>query len=264
MSTISKQDSILTKIDGNIAIVELNRPPANALDIPTTLEIQQVVDQLLDQNEVKVIILRSANPKIFCGGADIATVESHDVDGMDKLGKVIKDLTLSMRGSSKIFIAEIAGHCLGGGLELALSCDFRIASNGTQKFGLPERNLGLFPGGGGIQLVGRLVGQQTAFHLAVTGELIDVTKAQELGLIDQVHQAEELREKTLEYAAKIAKGPSVAISNMKQSIYRGLSMGIEEAFDFERQMHKHLVVTEDCYEGVNAYKEKRQANFKGK
>lgn len=249
---------------GNVAIMELNRPPANALDIPTIQELRRAVDTISEDSSINVAILISGNPKIFCGGADISTVEEHDPEGMDFLGKVIKDLTLAMRSSPKVFIAEIAGHCLGGGLELALSCDFRIGASVNAKVGLPEVNLGLFPGGGGIQLVGRLIGPQIAFELAATGELISIQRAHEIGLIDHLYSPEEVRAETIKFAEKLAQGPMIAISNMKQAVYRGLAMGIEEAFDFERQMHKHLVATEDCRDGVKAFKEKRRPQFKGR
>lgn len=251
-------------VQGKIAVIELNRPPANALDIPTVKEIRQVVDSINEDRNINVAVLRSANPKIFCGGADISTVEDHDVEGMDLLGKVIKDLFLAMRGGSKIFLAEIGGHCLGGGLELALGCDFRFASSGNAKYGLPEINLGLFPGGGGIQLAGRLIGQQKAFRLALTGELISVDKALEYGLIDEIFSPEQLGEEVMKFAEKIANSPMVAVSNMKQAVYRGLYMSIEQGFDLERQMHKQLVATEDCKEGVSAYREKRAPKFQGK
>jgi enoyl-CoA hydratase len=250
--------------ENRIAFIEMNRPPANALDIPTIRELQRAVDAVTADADIHVAVLSSANPKIFCGGADISTVEDHDPIGMDLLGKVIKELFLSMRASSKQFIAEITGHCLGGGLELALACDFRFASQGTMKFGLPEVNLGLFPGGGGIQLAGRIIGQQKAFELAATGTLISVEEACSIGLVDHLHSQEVLHPEVVKFANKIAQGPMIAISNMKQAVYRGLAMGIEQAFDFERQMHKHLVATEDCKEGVAAFRSKRAPQFQGK
>jgi enoyl-CoA hydratase len=266
MEKLENQDwaFLNVSIQGKIAVIELNRPPANALDIPTIKEIRKAVDAFNEDGIIHVVVLRSNHPKIFCGGADVSTVEDHDVQAMDLLGKVIKDLLLAMRGSSKIFLAEINGHCLGGGLELALGCDFRFASSGTAKYGLPEVNLGLFPGGGGIQLAGRLIGQQKAFRLALTGELINVEKALDLGLIDEIFSPEQLREETMSFAEKIASGAMVAISNMKQAVYRGLFMSIEQAFDLERQMHKQLVATNDCKEGVTAFREKRAPNFQGK
>lgn len=250
--------------DNKVAVVTLNRPPANALDIPFIREIRETVRGLEEEEKISAVIVQSANPKIFCGGADISTVEDHDVHGMDMLGKDIKELLLDMRASSKIYVALVQGHCLGGGLELALGCDFRFAGDGPAKIGLPEINLGLFPGGGGIQLVGRLIGQQKAFLLAATGKPISVQEAFAYGLLDFVYPEEEIVVKAKEFASQLANGPSVAISNMKQAVYLGLAMSIEQAFDFERQMHKHLVVTDDCYEGVSAYKEKRPPRFSGK
>jgi enoyl-CoA hydratase/carnithine racemase len=251
-------------LENKLAFIEMNRPPANALDIPTVRELRNAVETVSEDPNIHVAIITSANNKIFCGGADISTVEDHDPNGMDLLGKVIKDLFLAMRGSSKVFIAEIGGHCLGGGLELALACDFRFAAKGNMKFGLPEVNLGLFPGGGGIQMAGRIIGQQKAFELAATGNLISVEEASQIGLVDHLHSPEELREEVLKFANKIAQGPMIAISNMKQAVYRGLAMGIEQAFDFERQMHKHLVATDDCKEGVVAFRARRAPQFQGK
>jgi enoyl-CoA hydratase/carnithine racemase len=250
--------------DGKVTLLEFNRPPANAMDYDTTKELYRAVNAINEDSSVNVVILTSALPKLFCGGADISEVEAHDVEQMDRLGVIFKNLFIAMRNSPKIFIAELAGHCLGGGLELALACDFRIGTPDTGKIGLPEVNLGLFPGGGAIQMVGRLAGQQKAFELAGTGQMISYEEAKEIGIIDYVFPREQLREETLLFASKFANGPSIAISNMKQAVYRGLAMGIEQAFDFERHMHKHLVVTEDCKEAVKAFKEKRKANFVGR
>lgn len=259
-------EEVMLEVDnsGKIAYMTLNRPPANALTVDFTLQIQRVVDEVEHRDDVRVVILRSANPKIFCGGADISTVEAHDVMAMDYLGKVIKDLLLSMRSSSKVYIALLQGHCLGGGLELALGCDFRIAGDGPWKLGLPEVNLGLFPGGGGVQLVGRIAGPQKAFSMAATGQPVSFQEALGMGLIDAVHPVDQAAEEAFKFAQRLANGPWLAITDIKQAVVRGLAMGLDQAFDFERQMHKHLVATEDCKEGVTAFKEKRAPRFIGR
>jgi enoyl-CoA hydratase/carnithine racemase len=250
--------------ENKIAVLHMNRPPANALDHEATSELHRAVTAASYDPNVNVIIIRSENPKVFCGGADISTVEAHDVAGMDELGVLFKNLFLAMRASTKIFIADIRGHCLGGGLELALACDFRFAVAGSYKVGLPEVNLGLFPGGGAIQMMARITSPQIAYALAATGELISPEEAARYGIFDRLLSAEQHEEELLKFAGKLASGPSIAIANMKQAVYRGTAMSLLEAFDFERHMHKHLVATEDCKEGVRAFKEKRAPQFIGK
>jgi enoyl-CoA hydratase/carnithine racemase len=248
----------------NIAYITMNRPPANALDSSLVQEMKTAIDRLEKENEIKVVVINSDNEKVFCAGADISLLENLNTASMSDFGNSIKNLIMSMYSSKNIYIASIEGHCLGGGLELALGCDFRIAKEGNARIGLPEINLGLFPGGGGIQLVGRLVGQQKAFILSAMGESLTISEAHQWGLIDFIYPKDEYPKKLLQIAQQIAHGPSTALHKIKQSIYFALPLEIRDAFDLESNMINDLLDTEDFHEGLLAFKEKRTPQFKGR
>lgn len=259
MTTAS--EAILVEQQGAIIRLTLNRPPANALDFPTSRRLHEVMQEVSDISEARVILIASASEKIFCAGADVSTVEAHDVALMDTLGKVLKDTFLLMRSMPQIIVAAVGGHCLGGGLELALAADFRLAQDGPAKWGLPEINLGLFPGGGAVAMMSRLVGPQKAFYLALLGQNISVQQAFAWGLADELVSSDQFEGRVNEFIERIARAPREALKDLKQAVWRGSEMPLASAFDFERVMHRDLVVTPDCYEGVQAFKERRTPVF---
>lgn len=253
--------SILLEHEGAVAKFILNRPPANALDVSTSRLLWELMEKVAQDRSVKVVVIESAAEKIFCAGADVSTVDAHDVPLMDNLGKTLKDTFLLMRSMPQIIIAAVNGHCLGGGLELALAADFRIAKDGPSKWGLPEINLGLFPGGGAVAMMSRLVGSQRAFRLALLGQSISVQQAFSWGLVDELVEAEKFSESVDTMAKQIVQAPFEAVTDLKQAVWRGIEMPLSAAFDFERVMHRDLVLTSDCYEGVKAFKERRVPEF---
>jgi enoyl-CoA hydratase/carnithine racemase len=252
----------LEKKDG-VAYVTLNNPPANAISPALIEELKTAFTGLEKESEIKVVVLKSANEKMFSAGADITILDTMNADEMVTFCDEIKNFTLFMRKSNKVYIASIEGHCLGGGLELAMSCDLRVAKEGKFKMGLPEVNLGLFPGGGGIQLAGRIAGMQKAFRLAAFGEILTAAQAAEWGLVDYLYPEEGYAGKVEELAAKIARSPSVAIAKIKQLVYFTLQLDMEEAFAKESVVTRELLATKDVAEGIRAFKEKRVPEFKG-
>ncbi len=255
------EKTIVVEQNGATVRMTLNRPPANALDLPTSLDLYDVMREVSENAEAQVVLIASASAKIFCAGADVSTVEAHDVALMDRLGKVLKDTFLLMRSMPQIIVAAIGGHCLGGGLELALAADFRLAQDGPAKWGLPEINLGLFPGGGAVAMMSRLVGPQKAFYLALSGQSITVQDAFSWGLADELIAADQFDHRVNEFIEKVSRAPREAVKDLKQAVWRGGEMSLAGAFDFERVMHRDLVVTPDCYEGVEAFKARRAPNF---
>jgi enoyl-CoA hydratase/carnithine racemase len=170
-----------------------------------------------------------------------------------------------MENTPLVFIAAIWGHCLGGGFELALACDLRFAAEGSYQIGLPEVNLGLFPGSGGTQRLPRLVGLAKGMDLIVNATTMNASQAKEKGLVDRLFpDAAACRAGAIEYAAKLAAGPSVAIGHAKLAITQGFGGPLDTGLAIEREAISRVFVTEDADEGIKAFREKRKADFKGK
>lgn len=252
----------LEKKDG-VAYLIMNYPPANALNIGMLNEMEMALEILEEDSTSKVIVLKSVNEKMFSAGADVSLLEKSSQDEMDIFCRRIKNLALTFRKSKKIYIASIEGHCLGGGLELAMSCDLRVAKDSNFRIGLPEINLGLFPGGGGIQLAGRIIGMQKAFRLATFGETLTVSEATEWGLVDYLLPQDRYSERLEDITNKIAQKPSVALGKIKHLIYFTLPLDIEDAFEHEYEIMRELLSTKDFKEGIRAFKEKRSPQFTG-
>jgi enoyl-CoA hydratase/carnithine racemase len=164
----------------------------------------------------------------------------------------------------KVVIAAINGHCLGGGLEIAMCCDFRFAAEGTYNIGLPEVTLGVLPGTGGTQRLPRLIGRQKALDLMLRGAAVQPAQAKELGIVDEVYPAAELQEKTHAYATKMASGPTLAMGKIKLATVLGGGMAFQDGMLYEHEAVGRLFASEDAREGVTAFTEKRKPNYKGK
>jgi enoyl-CoA hydratase/carnithine racemase len=163
----------------------------------------------------------------------------------------------------KIFVAEINGHALGGGLEIPLACDLRFAAEGDYRLGTPEATLGLLPGNGGTQRLPRLIGSSRALDLMITGRTVTPAEAHRLGIVDAVFPADELHERTLEYATKLAAGATRAIGNIKLAVNEGFDDGFEHGLERERELIEELFLSEDGREGLAAFTEKRRPAFRG-
>jgi enoyl-CoA hydratase len=252
---------VAVKREGGIGRVVLNHPPANALDLAVLGALREAMETLAADSAIRVIALESGLERFFSAGADVSTVEAHDVEAMDRLGRAFKDCFLWMRSRPQVIVAAVNGHCLGGGLELALAADFRLGKAGGGQVGLPEINLGLFPGGGGVQLAGRLIGFQRAYWLALSGRPIAMEEAGRWGLVDEVVEADRFANRVTEFLQFIAERPARAVASLKAAVWRGAEMSLAGAFDFERVMHRELVATDDCREGVAAFRAKRPPRF---
>jgi enoyl-CoA hydratase/carnithine racemase len=249
--------------DAGIGTITLDKPPANSYDLEYVQELGKAVRQAASDDEVKVVIVRSASEKFFSAGADVKAFQVGPHERNMEMIETSHETLASIARIPKIFIAEIAGHALGGGLEIPLACDLRFASDGEYRLGTPEVTLGLLPGNGGTQRLPRLIGKNRALDLMITGRTLTPQEAYELGLVDALFPADQLHEKTLEYAQKLASGAGKAIGNIKLAVNEGIDDGLERGLGRERELVEELFLSEDGREGVAAFAEKRQPVFKG-
>lgn len=254
------RDYINWVIDEGIAIVTINHPPVNAIDKKMVLELEQTIDELETDSEAKIIILTGAGDKAFIAGADIPVFSDLDKASAEKFVLSIQSVLFKIEESRKVVICAINGHALGGGCEVAMACDIRIASE-KAKFAQPEVNLGVMPGAGGTQRLPRLVGKGRAMELVFTGDMIGAEEAKAIGLVNRVVSPESLMNEAIRMAKKIlTKGP-IAISNSKRAIREGLEMGLKEGMKLEARLFGELFETSDTREGVKAFLEKRTPHF---
>jgi len=175
-----------------------------------------------------------------------------------------QEILLKIERTPKIFVAAISGHALGGGLEIALACDFRFAAEGEFRIGLPEVSLGLLPGNGGTQRLTRLVGRTRALDMMITNQQVNSARALEIGLVERVFPVDRLVEESVDYLGKLAKGPTLAIGNIKIATRLGADLPLEGALALEREAVWRLFMSEDAAEGLAAFGEKRAPNWKGR
>ena len=246
-----------------VAIITINRPDKrNALNIKTREEGAALLDQLRTDDSVGVVVITGAGNKAFIAGADIAEFAGRTANVQREV-MLSRSLFTAIDTFPKPIIAMINGYCLGGGCELAMACDIRIASE-TASFGQPEINLGIIPGGGGTQRLTRLVGEGKAMELILTGEIIDAKTAFAIGLVNHVVPADHLEAKTMELAGRIAdKGP-IALRLAKEAVKLASRSNLDEGLKREIDLFALCFATEDKDEGVAAFLEKRKPVFKGR
>jgi enoyl-CoA hydratase len=248
---------------GRVAIIAINRPDKrNALNIKTREEGAALLDQLRDDDSVGVVVFTGAGDKAFVAGADIGEFAGRTaITQRDVMTS--RSLFTAIDTFPKPVIAMINGYCLGGGCELALACDIRIASQNAS-FGQPEINLGIIPGGGGTQRLTRLVGEGKAMEMILTGEIIDANTAFAIGLVNHVVPADQLQTKTLEIATRIAEKSPIALQLAKEAVKLASKSNLDEGLRREVDLFALCFSTEDKNEGVSAFLEKRKPAFKGK
>ena len=248
---------------GAVGILTINRPDKrNALSGAVRCALLGAFDSMGRDGTVRAIVLTGAGDKAFIAGADIAEFEGRTP--VDQF-RVMKQPSIfdAVERLSKPVIAAINGFCLGGGMELALACDIRIASS-SAKFGQPEVNLGIIPGGGGTQRLPRVVGLGAASRLILTGDLIDAAEALRLRLVEEVVAPEGLLDRALAIANTIASRSPVAVSAAKEATRAALSLPLEEGLKLETALFQLCFASEDKAEGVRAFLEKRTPNFPGR
>jgi enoyl-CoA hydratase len=247
-----------------IATVTIDRPQAlNALNSDVVRELECALFELELDEAVKVVIITGAGEKSFVAGGDVKEMEPMDSMEGYAFARRGQRVVLFIQNMKKVVIAAVNGYALGGGLELAVACDFIYASENA-KLGLTEVTLGIMPGFGGTQNLPRLIGPNRANELILTGKVIDAQKAREWGIVNEVFPADELLAKTRETAAAIAKNGLVAVTHAKDAAANGLDMTKEDGLRYEASMFSVLFATEDQSEGMGAFVAKRKPSYKGR
>ena len=257
---------ISSEIDGAVAVVTIDHPPVNALSAPLLEELEAELARLDTDDAVRAIVLKGAGERAFVAGADISEFPTlreaaHDDNGGSARG--IQRLGHRMDAARTPIVAAIHGFCLGGGLEVAMCCDIRVAAEDAQ-LGQPEIKLGLIPGGGGTQRLPRLVGLGRAMLLNMTGDFIDGRTAYEWGLVERVVPRDEVHEAALEIARTIAARSPVAIGILRELARTTRDLPLEEGLRREAEGFRRCLGSEDGLEGVTAFLEKREPQFTGR
>jgi enoyl-CoA hydratase/carnithine racemase len=252
-----------------IAILTLTDPPANTYTYEMMQQIDTAVLRARMDDDVTVILLTGAGEKFFCAGASIQMLNTVTPTFKYYFCLHANETLNRLEQTPKLVIAALNGHTVGGGLEIAMAADFRIARQGGGKIGLPEINLGVLPGTGGTQRLARLVGKSKAMELMITGRTFDFDEAKTLGIVNDVWEAgsgDEFLDKVLEYARQFTP-PNVAskaVGNIKRSVQTGAELPFQDALAVERELQQLLFQSGDAKEGLAAYIEKRKPEFKGR
>jgi enoyl-CoA hydratase len=262
---------IIVSVSDGVTTIELCDPPANTYSYEMMLEIDAAVLAARMDPGVHVIVIRGAGEKFFCAGANIAMLKDADPEFKYYFCLHANETLLRLEQTPKLVIAALNGHTVGGGLEVALAADIRIAKKDAGKIGVPEVALGVLPGTGGTQRLARLLGKARAIELMATGRLISFDDAHAIGLVTHVWGDRELngrtfRDAVLEYARQFTPPATAsrAVGRMKRAVQSGAESGLLEGLALERELQQLLFQTEDAKEGLRANLEKRQPHFEGK
>ena len=254
-------DNVIVEKDGALAVVTLNRPQQlNALSYALVKDLSLALQGLDQDDEIRVMIVTGGD-KVFAAGADIK--EMADRGPFDE--RIQERLAYRDRINkiSKPVIAAVSGFALGGGCELAMSCDIIIASE-TARFGQPEVNLGIIPGSGGTQRLSHALGKYRAMEMVLTGEPLSAAEAERFGLVNRVVPTELLLDEAKNMAKRIAAKPVLAVKAAKEAVLKSANMPLDEGLEFERKSFYMLLASEDRKEGMKAFLEKRKPEFKGR
>ena len=256
-------------VQNGVATLELNDPPANTYTYEMMRDLDDAILTARFDEAVHVIVLRGAGEKFFCAGANINMLKTVNPTFKYFFCLHANETLNRLEHTPKLVIAAINGHCVGGGLEIAMACDLRIARKGAGKIGLPEVSLGVLPGTGGTQRLARLVNKSTAIELMVTGDTFDLERAQQLGIVNQVWESgsnDEFMQKIQKYAEQFCppNKAAKAVGRIKRSVQSGSEVAFEQALAIERELQQQLFQSEDAKEGLGAYVEKRKPNFSGR
>ena len=251
--------------DGGIAVLELNAPPANTYSYEMMQQLDAAVLKARMDEGVHVLVLRGAGDKFFCAGADIRMLAAASPRFKYFFCLHANETLNRLEQTPKLVIAALNGHTVGGGLEIAMAADIRIARKDGGKIGLPEATLGVLPGTGGTQRLSRLVGRAKAIELMATARTFSFEEAHTLGLVTQVFPGERFWDQVIDYARKFCppNAASRAIGGIKRSVVSGSEIAFAEALALEREIQQQLFESHDAKEGLSAYTEKRPPRFKG-
>ncbi|MDQ0201462.1 enoyl-CoA hydratase [Neobacillus ginsengisoli] len=257
------QAVLVSTLENGIVVITLNRPDAaNALSIKVLEELKNVIDNCKFDPSVRCLVITGAGEKVFCAGADLKERAGMDEQTVRKTVSLIRECINNLETLPQPVIAAVNGAAFGGGTELALACDIRVASE-KAKFGLTETSLGIIPGAGGTQRLPRLVGKGRAKELIFTARRIDAEEAKEIGLVEYVESPESLLEKAIEIAGQIVRNAPIAVRQAKFAIEKGFDVDLTTGLAIEQNAYEVTIPTKDRLEGLQAFKEKRSPAYKG-
>lgn len=259
-------EMVRTRVEDGLAIFEINNPPANTYNLDLLRQLDAAVVAARFHPNVHAIVLRGAGEKFFSAGADIRFINDASPELRYNFSLFGHEALNRLENTPKLVVAALNGHTVGGGLEIAMAADLRVAKKDGGRIGLAEVNLGVLPGMGGTQRLARLVGRARALELTATGATFSFEEAQEMGLVNQVFEAQNFWEDALAYVKQFVppNKSSLAVGRIKRAIQTGLESSLNEGLAFEREVLAQAFASEDAAEGMKAYLEKRAAKFKGR
>jgi enoyl-CoA hydratase len=266
MTTTSEKTLVhYTAVDG-IGVIELTNPPANTYSYEMMRQLDEAILQARFDENVHVIVMRGAGEKFFCAGAEIAMLNAVTPTFKYYFCLHANETLTRLEQTPKLVIAALNGHTVGGGLEIALACDIRIARRDGGKVGLPEINLGVLPGTGGTQRMARALPKNKAIELMTEGKLISFEQALELGLINYIYESENFWDDVMAYAKQFCppNKASKTVGRIKRSVQSGAEVAFSESLAIERELQQLCFQSEDAKEGLAAYAEKRKGQFAGR
>jgi enoyl-CoA hydratase len=256
------------RAEGGVALLTLNDPPANTYTHQMMRDLDEAILQARFDDGVYVIVVRGHGEKFFCAGANIAMLKEVTPQFKYYFCLHANETLNRLEQTPKLTIAALNGHTVGGGLEVAMACDLRIARQNAGKVGLPEVSLGVLPGTGGTQRLVRIVGKSRAIELMTTGRLLSFEEGQALGIVNDIYEGDDatFMERVLDYARGFVPPAraSKAVGLIKRAVQSGAEIPFESALALERELQQQLFQSEDAKEGLAAYIEKRKPEFKGK
>jgi enoyl-CoA hydratase len=254
------------RVASGVAVVTMSDPPANTYSYEMNRQLDDAILRARMDNEVYVIVLTGAGEKFFCAGANIQMLTQVDPTFKYYFCLHANEMLLRLENTPKLVIAALNGHCIGGGLEVAMAADLRIARRDGGKIGLPEVNLGVLPGTGGTQRLSRIVGKSKAIELMVMGKTFSFEEAKQLGLVNEIFGGENFMQQVMEYARQFCppNKAAKAVGRIKRAVQTGWEIPIEAGLALERENQQLLFESDDATEGLAAYLEKRPAKFAGK
>jgi len=266
MTTATERTLVRYTATDGIAVIELTNPPANTYSYDMMRQLDDAILQARFDDNVHVIVIRGEGEKFFCAGAEISMLNAVTPGFKYYFCLHANETLLRLEQTPKLVIAALNGHTVGGGLEIAMACDIRIARRNAGKVGLPEITLGVLPGTGGTQRMARALPKNKAIELMTEGKLMSFEDAQELGLINYIYESENYWEKVMEYARGFCppSRASKTVGRIKRAVQSGPEVALSEGLAIERELQQLCFQSEDAKEGIAAYTEKRKGNFAGK
>lgn len=267
MTTTSERTLVNYAVTDGVAVIELSNAPANTYSYEMMRQLDEAILQARFDENAHVIVIRGAGERFFCAGAEISMLNSVSPTYKYYFCLHANETLIRLEQTPKLVIAALNGHTVGGGLEIALACDIRIARRGAGQVGLPEINLGVLPGTGGTQRMARALPKNKAIEYMTEGKLMSFEEAQDLGLINYIYDSEGYWEKVLEYAKTFCppNKASRTVGRIKRSVQSGSEVAFSEALAIERELQQLCFQSEDAKEGISAYIEKRkERNFTGR